>query len=94
MARGPLTEFGKVLNELAARKKEDYTWQAIADRLNGVGWEGTRGTISNWAHGRYAADHEMLPYFVLAYDLTDAEQQRLADAFAYGQDPDVGAQTA
>lgn len=88
-----MTDFGKTLRDLG-ESRDANSWQAIADRLNEVGWNGSRGTLSNWAHGRYQADYEMLPYFVEAFGLTDEERQQLADAFAYGQGFNVGRQTA
>jgi hypothetical protein len=94
MARkGPITEFGRTLRDLGEEGGAN-SWQAITDRLNEVGWEGSRATLSNWAHGRYQADHEMLPYFVEAFDLSDEERQRLANAFAYGQGFNVGTRSA
>lgn len=85
MARkGALTRFGKMLRELG-ESREVYTWQEITDRLHAVGWDGTRATLSNWAHGRYDANHLMLPYFIEAFDLTEEEKRDLAEAFAYGQ---------
>ena len=94
MARtGPITEFGKTLRDFGEGRGA-HSWQAITDRLNEAGWQGTRATLSNWAHGRYQADHEMLPYFVEAFGLSEEEKETLANAFAYGQSIALGKRTA
>lgn len=87
MARsGPLTYFGRTMRDLA-ESRGYYSWQELANALNAAGWGGSRATLSNWAHGRYAADYEMLPYLVEALQLHEDEKLRLATAFSYGQSP-------
>lgn len=88
-----LTNFGKTLRDLA-ESRDANNWTEVTERLNAAGWSGTRTTLTNWATGRYAADHAMLPYFVEAFGLTEEEQRRLAMAFAYGQGFSMASRTA
>lgn len=95
--RDQLTRFGATVMSLCAEHGLS-TRQALVEKLERAGYTKLIGgkkqpryshaRIGNWFYGRHAADRHFCLALRDSLGLTQAEQDRLADAFTFGQDED------
>jgi hypothetical protein len=54
--------------------------------LEKEGFKASQSGFSNWLHGRHGADKDFPPAFARALKLDERQKERLAMAYAFGQD--------
>lgn len=88
-AKESLTRFGSVVLSLMA---EHGMWRItqLSDRLKARGYEYTNKRIHNWLYGKAQADRGFPKALRAVLPLTEEQKDKLARAFAYGQDEKVG----
>lgn len=88
-ANGQLNEFGATVLSLMAEKGLTQL-KELSEQLALEDEQVSPSRLSNWFHGRNAAPPRIPRAIAKALKLDDERKQRLANAYAYGQDVPVG----
>jgi hypothetical protein len=80
-----LTVFGATVLSLMLEKGV-RTQAQLLRLLEKEGFKASQSGFSNWLHGRHGANKDRPPAFAPALKLDERQKERLAMAYAFGQD--------